>query len=121
MNVVVAPSEPDVVAPDGSLIGLLAANERGSMVHCTLPPATVTRAVRHRGVAELWFVVTGSGLLWHGGDIVALRRGVSVAIEPGVPFQFRSGHAGLAIVIATMPPWPGADEAEAADGPWPPT
>jgi mannose-6-phosphate isomerase-like protein (cupin superfamily) len=115
------PSEPDVIAPDGSLIGLLAVGESASMVHCTLPAAAVTRAVRHRSVEELWFVIAGSGVLWHGGETVELRRGVSVVIDRGVPFQFRAGHGGLALVIATIPPWPGGDEAEPADGPWAPT
>ena len=109
---------PNTVAPDGSLIDVLVAGEGGSMVRCTLPPGATTRAVQHRRVEELWFVARGSGWLWHGGEVVALRRNVSVRIEPSVPFQFQAGHGGLEIVIATMPPWPGADEAEPADGPW---
>jgi mannose-6-phosphate isomerase-like protein (cupin superfamily) len=115
------PATPDTVAPDGSLIGLLAASERGSMVHCTLAAGAVSRPVQHRTVEELWFVVSGSGVLSLGGETLALRRGVSVAIPTGTAFQFRAGHAGLELVIATIPPWPGADEAEPAAGPWEPT
>ena len=110
------PDSPDTIAPDGSLIGLLAAGERGSMVHCTLPAAMVTRAVRHRSVEEVWFVLAGSGVLALGDEQLALRRGVSVVIPPRTPFQFRAGQAGLELVIVTMPPWPGADEAEPATG-----
>jgi mannose-6-phosphate isomerase-like protein (cupin superfamily) len=115
------PSSPDVVAPDGSSIGLLVVGDRGSMVHCTLDRGDVTRAVRHRMVEEVWYVASGAGYVWIGGETVPLRRGTSVVIPTGTPFQFRAGYAGLEVVITTMPPWPGPDEAEPADGPWPST
>src|SRR4051812_43730592 len=121
VNVVVAPAAPDVIAPDGSLIGLLVAGQGASMVSCTLPRDCVTRPVAHRTVEELWYVTAGSGRLWHGGELVELRRGVSVRIETGVPFQFRSGHGGLEVLIATVPPWPGGDEAVGAEGVWEPS
>jgi mannose-6-phosphate isomerase-like protein (cupin superfamily) len=115
------PATPDVVAPDGSDIGLLAVGTRGSMVRATLPSDAVTRAVRHRTVEELWYVEGGSGQIWIGGEVVLLRRGVSVVIPTGTPFQFRSGYAGLGVVTTTMPPWPGDEEGEPAAGPWTPT
>jgi mannose-6-phosphate isomerase-like protein (cupin superfamily) len=109
---------PDTIAPDGSLIGLLAAGERGSMVHCTLPPAAVTRAVHHRSVEEVWLVLAGTGVLALGDERLSLRRGVSVVIPPRTSFQFRAGWRGLELVIVTMPPWPGGDEAQSTTGPW---
>ena len=118
MHSVAIPDAPDTIAPDGSLIGLLATGERGSMVHCTLPPGAVTRAVRHRSVEEVWLVLGGTGVLALGDERLSLRRGVSVVIPPRTPFQFRAGWRGLELVIVTMPPWPGADEAEPAPGPW---
>jgi mannose-6-phosphate isomerase-like protein (cupin superfamily) len=118
VNSVAIPDAPDTIAPDGSLIGLLATGERGSMVHCTLPPEAVTRAVRHRSVEEAWLVLGGTGVLALGDERLPLRHGVSVVIPPRTPFQFRAGLRGLELVIVTMPPWPGADEAEPAAGPW---
>ncbi len=115
------PPSPDAVAPDGSSIGLLVVGERGSMVQSTLDRGEVTRAVRHRTVEEVWYVTAGTGHVWIGGETVALRRGVSVVIPVGTPFQFRAGYGGLEVIITTMPPWPGADEADPVDGPWPPT
>jgi mannose-6-phosphate isomerase-like protein (cupin superfamily) len=112
------PSEPDAVAPDGSSIRLLAAGERGSMCHAELPAGAVTRPVQHRTVEEVWYVVSGSGQLALGEHVVELRRGASVLIPTGTAFQFRAGYGGLGIVITTMPPWPGPDEAAPAAGPW---
>jgi mannose-6-phosphate isomerase-like protein (cupin superfamily) len=46
--------------------------------------------------------------------------GVSLSIPLGTRFQLRNdGHAPLAAVAVTMPPWPGEDEAELVDGAWP--
>ena len=115
------PSDPDAVAPDGSEIRLLVAGRRGSMAHAALGPGAVTRPVQHRTVEEVWYVVSGSGQIAIGGDIVSVRAGASVLIPTGTPFQFRAGYAGLGVVMTTMPPWPGPDEAEPAEGPWTPT
>ena len=119
-------AEYDVLAPDGSEIRLLSSVAGASMVHCTLPAGQVTRAVRHRTVEELWYCIAGRGELWrhaaHGEEVVELRPGVSVSVPLGTTFQFRApGPAPLALVITTIPPWPGPHEAIAAVGRWTPT
>jgi hypothetical protein len=48
------PSSFDLLAPDGSEVRLLVSTTRGSMVHCTLPPGGVSKAVTHRAVEEVW-------------------------------------------------------------------
>ena len=67
--------------------------------------------------------MAGASQLWRrdGGqqEIVELQRGVAVSIPLGAAFQFRaSGPQPLDVVIATVPPWPGGNEAVAADGVW---
>jgi mannose-6-phosphate isomerase-like protein (cupin superfamily) len=112
----------DLLAPDGSEIRQLVRVDRGSMVHCTLRRGTTTRAVRHRTVDEVWYCLAGSGELWRGDsahqEVVRLRAGVSVTIPCGTSFQFRAEQT-LELVIVTMPPWPGADEAVPVEGVWP--
>ncbi len=120
------PHAVDVVAPDGSEIRLLPQVPRGSMVHCRLPPGAVSRAVRHRTVDELWYVLRGRGRLWRARDGEAsetpLLPHTAHAIPCGTRFQFRNdGEEPLDIVIVTMPPWPGEDEAERVADHWPPT
>ena len=115
--------EPDVIAPDGSEVRILAATTRGSMAQFTLPPGTVSKAVAHRSVEEVWLVTHGSGRMWRrlGDEVVIadLTPGVSIAIPVGAHFQFRNdGNDPLHCVGVTMPPWPGMDEAYAVDGPW---
>ena len=121
----------DVLAPDGSEIRLLVRVSGGSMVHCTLPPGDATQAVRHRTVEEMWFCVAGAGQVWRRAavdgerhleemeEIVDVEPGVALSIPVGVAFQVRaSGPRPLELVIATLPPWPGEDEAVRVDGVW---
>lgn len=112
-----------VSAPDGSLVDILSASARGSMARFSLDAGLVSKAVRHRTVEELWFIVSGAGEMWRSidgaEDIRALSAGVSLAISVGVAFQFRSfGPDPLVAIGVTMPPWPGAQEAEFVIGRW---
>ena len=117
------PPKPDVVAPDGSDVRLLARTERGSMAHFELAPGRVSDAIRHRTVDEIWFVLSGGGEIWRKQgsreDIVVLEPGVSVTIPVGTHFQFRaSGDTALEAIGVTMPPWPGDTEAVPVPGKW---
>lgn len=112
-----------VTAPDGSSLNPLLALARGSLSRFRLAAGATSAAVMHRTVEELWYCLAGSGELWcrdDGGEaVVALDSGCSVALPPGTAFQFRAtGTQDLVIVAATMPPWPGDDEAIRVSGCW---
>lgn len=116
----------DAIAPDGSEVRVLCAAARGSMALFTLGPGMVSRAVVHRSVEEIWYIVRGSGRMWRRDarreEIVALGPGLSLAIPAGTRFQFRcDGDAPIEAVGVTMPPWPGPGEAEIVEGIWPAT
>ncbi len=108
------------IAPDGSSVELLQRSPLASQCLCTLPAGCISKAVRHRSVEELWYVVTGTGDLWlEGKGNIPLTAGASVRIEAGQGFQFRAdADETLRIHITTLPPWPGDTEAESATGPW---
>jgi mannose-6-phosphate isomerase-like protein (cupin superfamily) len=113
-------------APDGSEIHELPRVAGGSMAHCRLPPGAVTLPVRHRTIEEIWYVIEGSGAVWRGsmpdGQIVRVEPGTGLTIPLGTSFQFRaSTDQALVMILATIPPWPGDDEAIASEGPWTPT
>lgn len=114
---------PMVTAPDGSRVRILCATDRGSTISFAIEPGAVSKAVAHRTVEEIWFVVTGQGRLWRKKDddeeIAALAPGVSLTVPVGTRFQFRNdGDAPLQIVAVTMPPWPSGEEAVAVEGVW---
>ena len=118
------PEAHDTLAPDGSEIRILAATARASMAHCSLPPGCTSLAVAHRTVEEVWYFLAGKGEVWRklGGreEVVEVSPGTSLSIPGGAHFQCRNtGDTTLQFVLATIPAWPGADEACRVAGPWP--
>ncbi len=119
------PGARDVVAPDGSDVRILLQLGRGGMAHFELGAGRVSQAVAHHSVEEIWYILRGQGQMWRRQaereETVTLEPGTCVSIPAGTHFQFRSTGAGpLAAIGATMPPWPGPDEAYEVHGAWPP-
>ena len=116
--------ETNEIAPDGSEVQRLGRVDAGSMAQFTFAPGSVSRAVRHRQVEELWYVLSGQGEIWRSPEsgaaaVSELDPGVSVAIPAGCAFQVRVPAGRPLIVIAvTMPPWPGDGEAVFVAGCW---
>ena len=120
------PPARDAVAPDGSDVRVLLGLAGGGMAHFSLAPGLTSKAVTHRTVEEIWYVLAGRGEMWRraGGEeeITPLAPGVCLTIPLGTAFQFRAlGSQTLAAIAITMPPWPGEGEAVSVAGPWAPT
>jgi mannose-6-phosphate isomerase-like protein (cupin superfamily) len=95
----------------------------GGMAHFELAAGAVSRAVTHRTVEELWYVLSGAGEMWRKHrareEVVPLAAGVCVSIPLGTHFQFRAqGAEPLRVVAVTLPPWPGEAEAVLVTGKW---
>jgi len=119
-------SGPDAIAPDGSEVRVLCQLSRGGLAVFSLPPNAVSKAVAHRTVEEVWYIISGIGRMWRKlgeyEEIVELTPGVSLTIPTGTHFQFRCDeHEPLTAIGATMPPWPGESDAYFVDGTWLPT
>jgi mannose-6-phosphate isomerase-like protein (cupin superfamily) len=119
-------SAPDAIAPDGSEVRVLCQVPRGGLAVFSLPPNAVSKAVAHRTVEEVWYIVAGNGRMWRKlgkqEEIVELGPGISLTIPTGTHFQFRcDGDERLDVIGATMPPWPGESEAFFVEGTWRPT
>jgi mannose-6-phosphate isomerase-like protein (cupin superfamily) len=114
---------PDAIAPDGSEVRVLCQGSRGGLATFTLQPEAVAKAVAHRTVEEVWYVISGQGRMWRkmakDEEITELVPGVSLTIPTGAHFQFRcDGPEPLTVIGATMPPWPGESEAFFVEGKW---
>ena len=119
-------STADAIAPDGSEVRVLCQLSLGGLAIFSLSPSAVSKAVVHRTVEEVWYVVSGNGRLWRKlgeqEEIVELSAGTSLTIPTGTHFQFRcDGDERLDVIGATMPPWPGESEAYFVKGAWQPT
>ena len=114
----------DHIAPDGSEIRLLLQLDSGQIAHCILPPGKTSGATHHKTVSELWYILAGHGEIWRkfGSDeqVTDLVSGTAIDIPCGTHFQFRNaGTDPLVILLTTMPPWPGPNEAVVVEGHWP--
>jgi mannose-6-phosphate isomerase-like protein (cupin superfamily) len=116
--------DPDYIAPDGSEVRLLIEDDVGGMAHFRLPHGMTSKAVVHATVREFWYVLSGEGEMWRFDQatetVVSLNPGTCVEILPGTRFQFRTlGSEPLNVVAATIPRWPGPQEAAPVTGKWP--
>ena len=110
-------------APDGSSVRALARLPGVSVAQFELAPGEVSRAVVHRTIDEIWYVVGGRGELWRRQpsqeETVALEPGLCLTIPCGTEFQFRVlGSEALRVLGVSLPPWPGEGEAAPVTGPW---
>lgn len=117
------PVEYNNLAPDGSEIRLLLGVQGGGLAHCALPPGKTSVAVTHRTVEEIWYFLSGRGEVWRkkdgGEQVTEVQPGLCLSIPLGSHFQFRNtGDEPLCFIIATMPPWPGPQEAVPVSGKW---
>jgi len=113
----------DVVAADSSELVLLSRTDRASMAHGLLRPGATSNAMVHRSVDEVWFVVSGSAEIWRANDngesLEIVDAGTSLAIPCGTRFQYRTvGPEPFRFIMATIPAWPGEDEAVPTAGAW---
>ena len=120
------PSRPSEIAPDGSAVRILLGLAGGTMAHFELRAGETSRAVTHRTVEEVWFVLSGRGELWRKQnsreEVVVLEPGVCVTLPQGTHFQFRATPTdAVTLVAVTIPRWPGDGEIEFVHGPWSPS
>ena len=117
------PASPGLRAPDGSDVRVLLDLEGGSMAHFELAPGRASQAVVHRTVAEIWYIISGKGEMWRRQDnreeVIDIAPGTCLTIPLGTSFQFRTtSPESLRAIAITMPPWPGATEADQVRGKW---
>lgn len=79
----------DYVAPDGSEIRLLQSLSGGDLVHCTLPPYKLAKAVRHKSVEEIWHYFEGKGEAWRKQD----DREEVITVELGLVLPYHLERA----------------------------
>ena len=69
------PERPSEGAPDGSAVRILLRLPGGGMAHFARGAGQVSRAVRHRTVEEIWYVLAGAGEIWRKqGESRAVAR-----------------------------------------------
>lgn len=116
----------DGLAPDGCDVRLLLELHSGGMAHFQLDAGMTSKAVMHKTVEEIWYVLSGRAEMWRRADtkerVETLTPGVCLTIPLGTHFQFRTvGAEPFSAIGVTIPNWPGEGEAVHVEGPWKPT
>jgi mannose-6-phosphate isomerase-like protein (cupin superfamily) len=126
MKTTTLPEQPDAKSPAGASVRFLMNGETGTMIHCTLPPHQINKAIVHATVSEFWYVLEGHGEIWRDDGlesaVTTLVPGTSIDIPAGTAFQYRNvSDVDFQFLCITMPPWPGDSEATYLTGKWQPT
>jgi len=126
MKTTMLPEHPDTKSPAGAGVRFLMDGKMGTMIHCTVPPHQVNKAIVHATVSEFWYALEGYGEIWRDDGVEScitdLVPGTSIDIPVGTAFQYRNvSDVDLKFICVTMPPWPGDTEATYVEGKWPPT
>jgi mannose-6-phosphate isomerase-like protein (cupin superfamily) len=126
MKATTLPDQPVVKSPAGADVRFLMEGEKGTMIHCTLPPHQINRAIVHATVSEFWYALEGHGEIWRDdgleSSVTTLVPGTSIDIPVGTASQYRNvSDFDLRFLCITMPPWPGDSEATFLKGKWQPT
>jgi mannose-6-phosphate isomerase-like protein (cupin superfamily) len=107
--------DPDDIATDKAEIRWIFAAKEASVVHCTLPPKTVSAAVRLVETDEIWYFIGGQGRIWFKEETAEEEKevgpGTCLTIPAGVHFQYRNTTSDpLTFVCVTMPPFQSNEE-----------
>jgi mannose-6-phosphate isomerase-like protein (cupin superfamily) len=126
MKTTMLPEKSDRKSPAGADIRILMDGKTGGMIHSTVPPHQVNKAIVHATVSEFWYVLEGHGEIWRDdgkeSDVTVLVPGISIDIPVGTAFQYRNvSDEELKFICITMPPWPSESEATYIKGIWQPT
>lgn len=126
MKTVPLPPQPDTNSPAGSEVRSLMEADTGTMIHCTVPPHQINKAIVHGTVHEFWYILDGHGEIWRDdgseSSVTTLIPGIAIEISAGTAFQYRNvSDSDLKFLCITMPDWPGDSEVTFIEGKWQPT
>lgn len=82
-----------------------------SIAHASVPPGESTLPHRLKTATELYYILSGAGRMYVGGEAADLRPGQIVRIPPqAVQHIENTGSIDLTFLCIVAPPWREADE-----------
>ncbi|WP_298772915.1 hypothetical protein [uncultured Shewanella sp.] len=114
--------EPDTRSPAGAEVRFMMEGATGGMIHCSLLPFQINKAVMLQSMS--FGMCCGHGEIWRDNGIdsfvTTLTKGASIDIQPNAVFQYRNVLSEpLIFICMRMPSWPDNSEAIYVDkGKW---
>ncbi len=109
MDIVNRDNVPAFVTKDTSIIREILAPrnssiQRQSLAEATLPPDATTEAHVHPKTEEIYYILSGTGLMRIRDEERAVGPGDGIAIPPGSPHQIRNtGGVDLVFLCCCVP------------------
>lgn len=99
------------ITKDGSIIRELMhpyvhLNRNQSLAEADIPPGSVTHLHKHHQSEEIYYVLSGKGLMTLEDEQIDIREGDTVCIPAGTPHNVKNtGAALLKLLCACAPPY----------------
>jgi len=103
------------ITKDGSAIRELlshrnSAMSKQSLAEATISPGCTTEPHYHKVTEEIYFIVSGSGVMWFSGRSKKVKPGDAIAIPPGQVHSIQNdGFVGLKLLCCCAPAYEHAD------------
>lgn len=80
-------------------------NPKVSIAHVIMEPGNVSLLHEHKTMKEFYYILTGSGVLYHGNRALNVNRNAYLNIPEEVPHKLRNGNSRLMHLVFAMPPF----------------
>lgn len=74
-----------------------------SMAHVTMEAGNVSLLHEHSRITEIYYILEGEGVLYHGKKALKVERGTYLAIHPKTPHKLRNTGEGLEHLVISVP------------------
>lgn len=88
---------------------VMALNQVG-FAHVAMQPKAVSLLHQHLAMSEIYFILKGEGILYHGDKALEVTKGAYQVIPPQTPHKLRNiGDSSLEHLVFAVPPFDSAD------------
>ena len=90
---------------DGCDAWYLVKNDNLTIIQERMPPGTSETLHRHDRSRQFFYIVAGTAVMEHDGEVPPLDAGQGLEIAPGVTHKIRSASAqSLQLIVTSQPP-----------------
>ena len=81
-----------------------------SMAHVTMDPGNVSLLHQHSNMNEIYFILEGKGILYHGDRAMQAEKGTYLLLPPNTPHKLKNtGESKLEHLVLAVPPFESED------------
>lgn len=79
---------------------------KASLAHVTMNPGNVSLLHQHLAMSEVYLILEGQGILYHGDKVLTVEKGAWHVLPPKIPHKLRNtGNTDLEHLVIAVPPF----------------